>query len=68
MSQVDLKERQETREEDTAQSRKNYILSKDDIDFMRLLKEQRPILLARLQSLGLLASFLEAENGTNRAP
>jgi len=32
--------------------------------FLRLARENRPILLDRLQDLGLLPSFLEAENGT----
>ena len=45
-------------EVDTYESRK----------FMELLKYNRSILLDRLQSLGLLASFLEAESGTKREP
>lgn len=39
-----------------------------DQQFLYILKHHRSILLARLQSLGLLASFLEAENGTNPKP
>lgn len=36
--------------------------------FLELLKTNRAILLARLQSLGLLSSFLEAENRTKPKP
>lgn len=39
-----------------------------DLKFLYILKNDRATLLARLQSLGLLASFLEAENGTNPKP
>lgn len=39
-------------------------LTNQEKDFLKLLKEQRPILLARLQDLELLPSFLEVENGT----
>lgn len=36
--------------------------------FLYILKNDRTTLLARLQSLGLLSSFLEAENGTRQEP
>ena len=39
-----------------------------DRKFLYILKNDRPTLLDRLQSLGLLASFLEAENGTKQEP
>ena len=39
-----------------------------DKQFLYILKNDRATLLDRLQSLGLLSSFLEAENGTRQEP
>ena len=41
---------------------------KEDQQFLYILKNDRATLLARLQSLGLLSSFLEVENETKPTP
>ena len=74
MNQDVKKESQEIRREDTlrleSESIMAYIkndieeLTKQEKDFIRLLREEKAVLLDRLQSLGLLPAFLEAENGT----
>ena len=38
----------------------------EEREFLYILKNERPTLLARLQDLELLPSFLEAERGTKR--
>ncbi len=40
-------------------------ITEEDKRFLNIVKDKRTIFLDRLQSLGLLASFLEVENETN---
>lgn len=71
MDDVTKRECQEIEKGGTAQTATNetdYILTREEKDFLTLVKEHRPILLDRLQSLGLLSSFLEVENETKPTP
>ena len=44
------------------------VAGEQDKQFLYILKNERATLLDRLRSLGLLSSFLEAENGTKQEP